>query len=115
LQIGDQIHPESVASAHLIADPWEDSLEHLLAARQEDMDVPSLRHASPKDWLGGKAVALDDGHALGMRGQHLCREQACHAAPDDKRMLKRMRGSIWHVAFILFAAARSLKKRLLAR
>ena len=61
----------------------EQRLEQALAANEQDVQVPGLRHALPGLGFVRVGVALDDHHLVEAIGEHPSGEQSGQAAADD--------------------------------
>ena len=69
-----------------VADARKELLDRQPAAREQNMQMTGLRQALARHRRLGKAVALDQRHALEMIRQHAAGEQPGDAAADDDGM-----------------------------
>src|SRR6185312_16028400 len=83
----------STTSNQFIENPGEEFIQDLSTARQQCMDMPTLRYPPPVSGIVEQHVSLDHHDGLEEIGEHSCSEQPAHARTQNDRTLTKYRHS----------------------
>ena len=82
----------STVGDQFIEKPGEELIQDLRTARQQNMDMPTLRYPSSDSGIVRQHVPLDDSDGVKEIGQDPRGKQSAHARPENDRALTQL----WH-------------------